>query len=128
MMHFHISERSKGYQFNLTVVYGFNTIEQRKNLWTDLNLLVQSVTQPWLIIWDFNDLLSSKDRLAGAPVTLKEIRDFAECVKDMGINEIQWKGNYYTWYNKQIGNARIQVGLIELLGMIHGWTNGVMLL
>ena len=27
MIHCHINERSKGYQFNLTVVYGFNTIE-----------------------------------------------------------------------------------------------------
>ena len=91
-------------------------------------MLVQNVLDPWLIVEDFNAILSPKNRLAGAPVTLNEIRDFAECIKNMGINEIQWKGNYYTWYNKQIGNARIQVGLIELLGMIHGWTNGVMLL
>ena len=37
---------------------------------------------------------------------MNEIKDFAECVKDIGINEIQWKGNYYTWNNKQIGYAR----------------------
>ncbi|XP_069155672.1 uncharacterized protein [Solanum lycopersicum] len=48
-----------------------------------------------------------RDRLAGVPVTLNDIRDFEECVKDMGITEVQWKGNYYTWSNKQIGNARI---------------------
>ena len=38
---------------------------------------------------------------------MNEIRDFEECVKDMGITEVQWKDNYYTWTNKQIGNARI---------------------
>ena len=128
MIHCHINERSKGYQFNLTVVYGFNTLEQRKSLWNDLKMLAQNVSDPCLIIGDFNAILSPKDRLVGAPITLNDIRDFEECVKDMGITEVQWKGNYYTWTNKQIGNARIQVGLIELLGMIHGWTNGVMLL
>ena len=35
MIHCYIQERSKGYQFNLTVVYGFNTIEQRKCMWDD---------------------------------------------------------------------------------------------
>ncbi|XP_010314397.2 uncharacterized protein [Solanum lycopersicum] len=116
MIHCHINERSKGYQFNLTVVYDFNTIEQRKSLWTDLNLLVQSVTHPWLIIGDFNALLSSKDRQDGALVTLNEIKDFAECVKDIGINEIQWKGNYYTYNNKHIGNARISSRIDRALG------------
>ena len=37
-------------------------------------------------IGDFNVILSPQDRLDGAPVTLNEIRDFEECVKDMGIN------------------------------------------
>ncbi|XP_010317681.1 uncharacterized protein [Solanum lycopersicum] len=107
MIHSHINERSKGYQFNLTVVYGFNTLEQRKSLWNDLKMLVQNVLDPWLIVEDFNAILSPKNRLAGAPVTLNEIRDFEECVKDMGITEVQWKGNYYTWTNKQIRNVRI---------------------
>ena len=96
MVHCHITERSKGHQFDLTVVYGFYTIEQRKSLWTDLNLMAQSISQPWIIVGDFNALMSPKDRLVEAPVTLNEIRDFAECVKDMGINAIQWKGNHYT--------------------------------
>ena len=72
-----------------------------------MNKMVQNVTQPWLIIGYFNALLSPKDRLAGAPVNLNEIKDFADCVKVMCMNELQWKGSYYTWNNKQIGNARI---------------------
>ncbi|KAK4724359.1 hypothetical protein R3W88_027138 [Solanum pinnatisectum] len=47
------------------------------------------------------------DRLAGAPVTINEIKDFTECVKDIGVTELQWKGNYYTWTNKQHGIDRI---------------------
>ena len=31
--HCQVNERSKDYQFIVTVVYGFNTVEQRKSLW-----------------------------------------------------------------------------------------------
>ena len=36
MLHCQVNERSKGYQFILTVVYGFNTVEQRKSLWNEM--------------------------------------------------------------------------------------------
>ncbi|XP_069143473.1 uncharacterized protein [Solanum lycopersicum] len=81
--------------------------EQKKSLWTDLNKMAQNVISPWLIIGDFNAVLSPQDRQAGATVNESEIRDFADCVKTMGIHELQWKGSYYTWSNKQIGNARV---------------------
>ncbi|XP_015068674.1 uncharacterized protein LOC107013227 [Solanum pennellii] len=93
MVHCQVNERSKGYQFNLTVVYGYNTLEMRRSLWTELKMVAHSVSEPWLIIGDFNAILSPQDRLAGVPVTLNEIKDFEECVKDMGITEV--------------GNARI---------------------
>ncbi|XP_019070681.2 uncharacterized protein [Solanum lycopersicum] len=90
--------------------------KQRKSLWTNMNKMVQSVVQPWLIVGDFNVILSPKDRLAGAPVNENEIKDFSDCVKAMGINELQWKGNYYTWNNKQIGNARISSKIDRAFG------------
>ena len=34
----------------------------------------------------------------------------------MGINELQWKGNYYTWNNKQIGNAIISSRIDRAFG------------
>ncbi|XP_004252671.1 uncharacterized protein [Solanum lycopersicum] len=107
MIHCYIQERSKGFQFHLTVVYGFNTIEQRKSLWSDMIQIGQNVNHPWIIVGDFNAMLSPKDRLAGVPVNENEIKDFSNCVKVMGLNEVQWKGNYYTWNNKQSGNKRI---------------------
>ena len=46
MMHCQINERSKGYQFNLTVVYGFNIFEMRKTLWNDSKMLAHNVSDP----------------------------------------------------------------------------------
>ena len=46
MVHCQVSERSKGYQFNITVVYGYNTAEMRRSLWTELKMVAQSVSEP----------------------------------------------------------------------------------
>ena len=89
-MHCHVKERSKDHQIILTVVYGFNTIEQRKSLWQEMNTISKGISQPWLIVGDFNVILYTKDRLDGVPVTNNEIKDFGDCVRDMGVNELQW--------------------------------------
>ena len=49
MLHCQVNERSKGYQFILTVVYGFNTVEQRKSLWQKMNAMSKGISQPCLI-------------------------------------------------------------------------------
>ena len=111
----------------LTVVYGFNTIDQRKNLWQELNMLAQGISQPWLIAGDCNALLSPKDRLAGAPVTMNAIRDFAECVKDIGVMNCNERVVIILGTTSSVGLIEFLVGLIELLEMMNGWENGVML-
>ena len=81
-----------------------------------MNTMGKGISQPWLIVWDFNAILSTKDRLDGVLVTNNEIKDFAECMRDMGINELQWKGNYYTWINKQCGRDRISSRIVRAFG------------
>ncbi|XP_015060282.1 uncharacterized protein LOC107006173 [Solanum pennellii] len=116
LLHCQVNERSKDYQFILTVVYGFNTVEQRKSLWQEMNAMSKGISQPWLIVGDFNAILSTKDRLDGVPVTNNEIKDFGDCVRDMGITELQWTGNYYTWTNKQCGRDRISSRIHRAFG------------
>ena len=116
MVHCQVNERSKGYQIMLTVVYGLNTTEQRKSLWKDLENLAQGITQSWLIVGDFNAVMYAKDRIAGVPITSNEIKDFGDCARDMGVNELQWNGNYYTWNNKQCGESRISSRIDRAFG------------
>lgn len=95
-----VQDRSKGHQFLVTVLYRFNTIELRRTLWDELVHIAPGINQPWLIARDFNALLSPQDRQAGAPVTLADTQEFADCVRNIGIHDLPWKGDYYTWKNK----------------------------
>uniref|UniRef100_M1B958 Endonuclease/exonuclease/phosphatase n=1 Tax=Solanum tuberosum TaxID=4113 RepID=M1B958_SOLTU len=116
IVHCMIKDRTKGHQIVLTVIYGYNTIEQRKELWLELNTLAQGIAQPWLIAGIFNALLTPQDRLAGAKVSLNEMKDFAECVKDIDVTELQWMEHYYSWTNKQNGTDRISNRIDKFFG------------
>ena len=43
-----------------------------------MNTISKGISQPWLIVGDFNVILSTKDRLDRVPVTNNEIKDFGE--------------------------------------------------
>ncbi|XP_059310987.1 uncharacterized protein LOC132062428 [Lycium ferocissimum] len=104
----------------LTVIYGYNSIEQRKSLWGYLKDLVQGIDSPWLICRDFNALIYPQDRLSSNPVQYAEIRDFGECLQDLHLNEVAWRRDYYTWNNKQYGEDRVCSRLDRALGN-HEW-------
>ncbi|XP_004252413.1 uncharacterized protein [Solanum lycopersicum] len=76
----------------------------------------KGITQPWLIAGDFNAILSTQDWLDGGSVTKNEIQDFGDCLRDMEVTELQWKGNYYTWNNKQCGEDRISSRIDRAFG------------
>ena len=92
-----------------------------------MNTMSKDISQAWLIAGDFNAILSTKDRLEEVPDTNNEIKNFVEYIRDMGVTELQWKGNYYTWTNKQCGENRIASRIDRPLEMMSGWINGGML-
>ncbi|KAG5594738.1 hypothetical protein H5410_035970 [Solanum commersonii] len=78
-------------------MYGYNTGDKRKELWTNLRDLAIGMTTSWLICGDFNTLLYPEDRLSSNPVQPTEIADFSNCLHDLSLNELCWKGD--TWTN-----------------------------
>ncbi|XP_070007672.1 uncharacterized protein LOC142165345 [Nicotiana tabacum] len=90
----------------LTVVYGFNTVDQRKILWSQLEQLAPKIKIHWLICGDFNVVLTLQDR-QGNPITIAELKNFLECYNNLLLTEIHWKGNCYTWTNNQRGDDRV---------------------
>ncbi|XP_070054817.1 uncharacterized protein LOC142179968 [Nicotiana tabacum] len=100
----------------LTVVYGYNTIEQRKQLWDNLIKIGHGANKPWILRGNFNYVLQLQDRINENPGHLYEVYDFTKCVQDLGINELAWEGDYYTWPNKQDGMDRIWSRIDRLFG------------
>ncbi|XP_055814273.1 uncharacterized protein LOC129883684 [Solanum dulcamara] len=81
-----------------------------------LSSLAQGITLPWLIAGDFNALLSPQDRQAGSTVSLSEVKEFVECVQNIGVAELPWRGSYYSWSNKQHESDRISSRIARTFG------------
>ena len=82
-------------QFSACFVYGYNTIIQRRTLWD--NLRDWNPTTPWMVMGDFNSILSLDDRHGVSQVSSYEYSDFHSCCMDLGLTDLLYAGNHYTW-------------------------------
>ncbi|KAL9242124.1 hypothetical protein vseg_016156 [Gypsophila vaccaria] len=83
----------------LTMVYGFNKLAEREELWQSLYKRDSYGRVPWLWCGDFNSITSATDRI-GSEVHLAEIRPFSDCISHCSMGDILSTGAYYTWNNK----------------------------
>ncbi|XP_070031777.1 uncharacterized protein [Nicotiana tomentosiformis] len=88
--------------FNLTVVYGYHTIQDRRGLWERLREIAGRQQGLWLVMGDFNTILYAEDRHFGAPVREAEVRDFREFLFDTTMTELQYTSRVYTWINNDV--------------------------
>ncbi|KAK4706498.1 hypothetical protein R3W88_033947 [Solanum pinnatisectum] len=79
-------------KFQFTVVYGLHSIPARIPLWTAIHRLSTHITNPWLIMGDFNSILTAEDRPIGCQIQSSETRDFQECITNCNLSRIaDWK-------------------------------------
>lgn len=75
-----VTNIQSGVSFHFIAVYGFNTMELRRDLWRFLLATCSQITGPVICSGDFNTVLLVDDRFNGSPVTDNEIRDFDDCI------------------------------------------------
>lgn len=107
VVHCTVTNARNDEEYAISIVYGYNRVEKRRQLWDNLKQIDQMTTIPWIIGGDFNVVLQLQDRKHGNPVTKAETQDFSNCIQELKLNELNWEGDYYTWSNKQDGGDRI---------------------
>jgi hypothetical protein len=88
------------FRFYASFVYGLNTVTARRSLWTDLRNW--SPHSPWLVLGDFNSLLSQADKHHGEPVSNYETADFRQCCSDLGLTDLNYSGCHFIWSNGRV--------------------------
>ncbi|KAK4729487.1 hypothetical protein R3W88_022475 [Solanum pinnatisectum] len=81
--------------------------------WMSINNYYVAANGRVWVIWDQRHY---DDRLFCQPVTNTELKDFTECIHDLGLAELTWTENYYTWTNKQQGSDKIYSRIDRALG------------
>lgn len=82
--------------FYATFVYGLHTRTDRKPLWSTITRHGQNMSDPWIVMGDFNNYLSPSDKQGGIPIRNHEITDFEECVSNLELIDLRL-GCYFTW-------------------------------
>ncbi|XP_074266480.1 uncharacterized protein LOC141589753 [Silene latifolia] len=99
-IHMVITDLGNGYMFWLTMVYAYNGIQERKELWERLCTFKRSIQGAWVICGDFNIVLVPAERLGGN-ITVEEMEDFKACLVECEVADVPASGSFYTWCNKQ---------------------------
>ncbi|XP_062118440.1 uncharacterized protein LOC133832068 [Humulus lupulus] len=78
----------------------------REILWNDLQGLAVDISVPWMVVGDFNEILSLHDRI-GKKSTMKISSKFSECLTTCHLEDLKFSGCFYTWNNKQRADERV---------------------
>ncbi|GFY85411.1 hypothetical protein Acr_04g0001490 [Actinidia rufa] len=102
VIHCLVTCKSSSIKFHLSFVYAFNTIVGRRPLWDNLRRFGSDCVVPWMILGDFNNVLSNDEKVNGLPVTSYATRDFRNCCYDTDISDMSSSGVFYTWKLKAV--------------------------
>lgn len=64
-IHYLVKDRIFDFTCALTIVYGSNHMEERRDLWDGIIKIGAAMSMPWCICRDFNSPLTSEDRIGG---------------------------------------------------------------
>jgi len=71
--------------FRVSVVYAYNSREERRDLWGEIISQSSTYGETWLLVGDFNSMLHCDDRLGGNLITWSEVADFENCIEVSGL-------------------------------------------
>lgn len=92
-------------KFFISVIYASNDVVERAGLWLELSSIASSLdlqSKPWLILGDFNQIRDPREH--SRPISLnmdKRSRVFNQCLLDIEVDDLNFRGNSFTWWNKR---------------------------
>jgi hypothetical protein len=92
----------------LTCVYAPHTYQRCSDFWEFLSDMGNSFGGPWLLLGDFNLILSSVEKFGGRPFGSLSHRHFEDFVHSNALIGLGFSGNKFTWSNHRQGHVNIR--------------------
>ena len=87
--------------FYLSCVYGHPCQSERHSLWTHFENLTQSRNDPWILIGDFNEILSNNEKIGGPQRDEWTFRGFRNMVSTCDLKDIRSIGDRFSWVGER---------------------------
>jgi len=101
--------------FFLSCIYGDPVREHRKDVWDRLSTVGMVRNEPWVLVGDFNELLTAAEKVGGPDRHDSTFWDFRNLVDNCKIKEIKSSGNCLSWSGKR-DNVWVQCRLDRSFG------------
>lgn len=62
---------------------------------------------PWAVLGNFNAILNVEDTSSGSSSYSLSMREFRECVEDIGVVDVQGTGLHFTWNQRPQADSGI---------------------
>ena len=73
---------------------------RRKPFWDYLQNLALNISFSWLLLGDFNDMMSEEEKLGGLPINRTRMTTFRNCLDNCRLIDLGFHGPRFTWTNK----------------------------
>ncbi|KAL5859327.1 hypothetical protein ACOSQ4_000623 [Xanthoceras sorbifolium] len=97
----------------LTVVYASPVISIRRNIWRYLDIVRSCFYGPWVVMGDFNEIISSEEKKGGRVRFTSS--GFAEWIHKHKMVDMGYIGQKFTWVAKRGGGDNLWVRLDRAL-------------
>ncbi|KAM6553984.1 hypothetical protein CsatB_014746 [Cannabis sativa] len=95
--------------FHFTGFYGHPNSSQRVLTWTLLRRCYDiAPTHPWLVLGDFNEILTHEDKVGGPPRNNGQIQAFQTTIDYCHLAAAAYEGELITWTNKSQGLGNVK--------------------
>ena len=75
--------------FKYTVVYGSYVFAHRIELWNSPQILSSNIIESWMVLGDFNAVISNSDRIGGVRMDDQAADEFKSWVNDANLFELK---------------------------------------
>lgn len=92
-----IVRNANGKEWFFTPVYASPNEENRRIMWKDLKRIANSISQPWMLAGDFNDIACAAEKKGGATVCMRKCNRFVERINACKLLDLSGVGSKFTW-------------------------------
>ncbi|XP_028089245.1 uncharacterized protein LOC114289680 [Camellia sinensis] len=109
----HVHSNSASWFFS--AIYASPHFNLRRDLWDNLKLFADNHNFSWLIVGDFNEILSNADKFGGRAINPYRSQRFKSCIDHCGLMDLGFSGPCFTWTNLRQASGIIRERLDRAL-------------
>ena len=80
----------------ISSIYARPRLVERKILLSNLSKVAELHSLPWLVLGDFNEILSGEDKFGGRRLNLNRAIEFKDCIDSCNLLDLGFSGPKFT--------------------------------